>query len=176
MKYFASETTESRTPTPKEERDCCVKVYSARNKTNKVIRFVCEAEDKQSAASMINNAYNRTFTPHDIKEVLRITLDDIPENWRHISFSSKCQYKRVCYIGTHITGKSIEAGIPYMERKNNKTKRLSNNSFWSVISVVYGIQFSQEEAELLNNAGIVTSESSISSANVNASVQRIVTL
>ena len=153
MKYYAEEMFEDKSQVPEDQNDQNVQVYPARKKINNkncpVIRYVCDAEDEEEAAKKINAVYPRGFTEKSIKQVIPITPEDIPENWRYMELSKDSNYKRVCYIGTHITGRSIAAGIPYKEIGEHGIQNMAGNCFWNALSAVYGITFSDNEKELL---------------------------
>lgn len=80
----------------------------------------------------------------DIKPVLVCDINELPENNRVIAFednNTNKNYKKVLFLGTHITKPSIEAGFFYLAKAGNKTKPLPGNSFWSLLSKLYNYDF-----------------------------------
>ena len=51
------------------------------------------------------------------------------------------KYKKILYLGTHITSKSLDAQMFYKDIHNNSLINLTGNDFWPTISYTYGCDF-----------------------------------
>ena len=120
-------------------------------------------ENSDEAAKILSEKHNVSISASDIKQVISCDINDIPEDIRIIKpldGENNTIYMKIYYIGTHITGKSIEAGIPYKQVINGVVSNLSNNCFWPVLSEIYGTDFSNDKKTLLEqcqkcNFGVV---------------------
>ena len=141
------------------------KCYAKQNGKKKQWAFfiVCEANNKGEALIRFETNYGiKISNENDINTVVKCNVDDTPAEWRLVNFSkeSNQRFKRILYVGTHITEKSIEAGIPYKQVIKGNIVNLSNNDFWPILSYVYDIEFSNNPNELINqchyyNIGLV---------------------
>ena len=125
----------------------------------KTIRFYQQA--LKLALSRQTGSMDDSPEKESIDENIRVDINDIPEKWRHMKVSENSKYKRVWFIGTRFSPKSVKAGIPYKEIGDDGIKNMNGNSFWDVLSAVYGgADLDKDEGALLDkchdlNLGIV---------------------